>query len=227
MKLLIVEDEPQAARYLRLGLSERGFTASVADNGVDGLHLALETDFDAIVLDVMLPGIDGFAVLSALRARKSTPVLMLTARSRVEDRVRALEMGADDYLAKPYAFSELLARLQALLRRGQKIEGTTMVIADLEVDLLKRRASRAGKRLDLSAREFALLALLLRRRGHVVSQAEILEYVWDIHFEAESNVVEVAVRRLRMKLDRPFSRPLLHNVRGIGYILEDRSVEMP
>ncbi len=224
MKLLIVEDEPQAARYLRQGLSECGFTASVASNGVDGLHLAVEGDFALIVLDVMLPGIDGFALLTALRARKSTPVLMLTARNRVEDRVRALEMGADDYLVKPFAFSELLARIQALLRRGHAVEGTKLSLADLEVDLLARRASRAGQRLELSAREFALLALLLRRKGQIVSQSEILDHVWDMHFEAESNVVEVAVRRLRLKLDRPFSRPLIHNIRGMGYVLEDRTV---
>lgn len=199
--------------------------ASVASNGVDGLHLAVEGDFALIVLDVMLPGIDGFALLTALRARKTTPVLMLTARNRVEDRVRALEMGADDYLIKPFAFSELLARIQALLRRGHAVEGTKLWLADLEVDLLARRANRAGQRLELSAREFALLALLLRRKGQIVSHSEILEHVWDIHFEAESNVVEVAVRRLRLKLDRPFSRPLIHNIRGMGYVLEDRSIE--
>ena len=226
MKLLVIEDEVKLAEYLRRGLTEEGHTVDVAHNGVDGLHLAMSGDHDLLVLDSMLPGIDGLSLLTALRRSKQTPVLMLTARVRVEDRVQGLQSGADDYLVKPFAFSELSARIQVLLRRVQapreQAAATTLTLADLEVDLLRRRASRAGQRLDLSAKEFNLLTLLLRRQGEVLSRTEIAAQVWDMNFDSETNVVEVAVRRLRNKLDAPFERSLLHTMRGMGYVLEDR-----
>jgi two-component system copper resistance phosphate regulon response regulator CusR len=226
MKILVVEDEPKLAEYLRKGLSGAGFTVDVAHNGIDGLHLAVEGAYDAIVLDRMLPGIDGLGVVAALRSSKATPVLMLTALGRVEDRVSGLRGGADDYLVKPFAFSELVARVLALTRRNQPVqssaEATLLRLADLELDLARRRATRAGQRLDLTAKEFTLLALLLRRQGEVLSRPEIAEQVWDMNFDSDTNVVEVAIRRLRGKLDAPFERPLLHTVRGMGYVLEDR-----
>ena len=227
MRILVIEDEPKLAAYLRKGLSEGGYVVDVALDGIDGAHLAVQGSYDLVVLDVMLPGIDGFGVLKALRQARDTPVLMLTARDRVEDKVRGLQEGADDYLAKPFAFSELLARVQALLRRGggerNPQEVTALRLADLEVDLLRRRATRSGKRLDLTAKEFTLLTLLLRRRGEVLSRTVLAEQVWDMNFDSDTNVVEVAVRRLRGKLDDPFETKLLHTVRGMGYVLEDRA----
>ncbi|RZA07758.1 MAG: response regulator [Proteobacteria bacterium] len=226
MKLLVVEDEAKLADYLRKGLTEEGFVVDVARNGIDGLHLATEGDYDLVLLDGMLPGIDGMAVLTALRQSKQTPVLMLTARTQIEDRVKGLQGGADDYLVKPFAFSELLARIHALLRRGTvsrvQAEPTVLKVADLELDLIRRKAVRGGQRLDLTAKEFNLLSLLLRRTGEVLSRTELAEQVWDINFNSDTNVVEVAVRRLRTKLDQPFERPLLHTVRGMGYVLEVR-----
>lgn len=226
MKVLLIEDETKLADNLHKGLSEEGFVVDVAHNGVDGLHLALEGAYDVIVLDRMLPGIDGLGVLAALRSKRSTPVLMLTALGSVEDRVSGLQGGADDYLTKPFAFSELVARLHALVRRAvpaQAGQTTSMLrLADLEVDLLRRKAVRAGQRLDLTAKEFNLLTLFLRRTGEVLSRTEIAEQVWDMNFDSETNVIEVAIRRLRNKLDLPFDRPLLHTIRGMGYVLEDR-----
>ena len=226
MKLLVIEDEVKLAEYLRKGLTEEGYVVDVAHNGVDGLHLAMEGDYDLLVLDGMLPGIDGLGLLAALRQSKQTPVLMLTARIRVEDRVKGLQGGADDYLVKPFAFSELVARIQVLLRRARPArepEGATVLgLSDLEMDLLRRKATRAGRRLDLTAKEFTLLALLLRRQGEVLSRTEIAEQVWDINFDSATNVIDVAVRRLRGKLDAPFERTLLHTVRGMGYVLEER-----
>lgn len=226
MKLLVVEDEAKLSEYLRKGLTEEGFVVDVADNGVDGLHLASEFDYDLIVLDGMLPGIDGLSLLTALRQSKQTPVLMLTARVQVEDRVRGLQSGADDYLVKPFAFSELLARIQGLLRRARPPHhtdsATVLRVADFEIDLVRRKAVRAGRSLDLTAQEFGLLALFARRQGEVLSRTEIAEQVWNMNFDCGTNVIEVAIRRLRMKLDVPFERPLLHTVRGMGYVLESR-----
>ena len=226
MRLLVIEDEVKLAEYLRKGLTEEGYVVDVAHNGVDGLHLAMEGDYDLLVLDGMLPGIDGLGLLAALRQSKQTPVLMLTARIRVEDRVKGLQGGADDYLVKPFAFSELVARIQVLLRRARPArepEGATVLgLSDLEMDLMRRKATRAGRRLDLTAKEFTLLALLLRRQGEVLSRTEIAEQVWDINFDSATNVIDVAVRRLRGKLDAPFERTLLHTVRGMGYVLEER-----
>ena len=226
MKLLVIEDERKLAEYLRHGLTEEGFVVDCAANGVDGLHMACEGSYDLLVLDGMLPGIDGLAVLTSLRLSKQTPVLMLTARGQVEDKVRGLNVGADDYLVKPFAFSELIARIQTILRRSGRIrstpESTVLKVLDLELDLLRRRATRGGQRLELTPKEFNLLSLLMRRQGEVLSRTEIASQVWDMNFDSETNVVEVAIRRLRTKLDQPFEVHLLHTVRGMGYVLEKR-----
>ncbi len=226
MRVLVIEDEAKIADYVRRGLSEAGYTVDVARDGIEGRYLALDGDYQLVVLDIMLPGIDGFGVLSALRQKRGTPVLMLTARDRVEDRVQGLQAGADDYLVKPFAFSELLARVGALLRRGPtatESTNTRMAVSNLEMDLLSRKAWRAGQRLDLTAKEFSLLALLARRKGQILSRTTIAEQVWDMNFDSDTNVVEVAVRRLRSKMDDPFKPKLLHNVRGMGYVLEERA----
>jgi len=221
MRLLIVEDEKSTAAYLRQGLAEHGFTVDVAANGTDGAHLALSGDYALVLLDVMLPGRTGWEVIGELRARKETPVLFLTARDRVEDRVRGLELGADDYLVKPFAFSELLARIRTLLRRGKVREPDALRVADLELDLLRRRVRRAGRRIELTAQELALLALLVRRRGEVLSRTLILEQIWDMNFEGDANVVDVAVCRLRAKLGDPSPGELIRTVRGVGYVCEE------
>ena len=223
MRVLVVEDEIKLAEYLRKGLSESGHVVDVAHDVIDGKHLALHGEYDLIVLDVMLPGIDGFGVLKALRERKNTAVLMLTARDSIEDRVKGLQDGADDYLVKPFAFSELLARLNALSRRGTRPSGedaTTLKLGTLELDLNKRKASREGKRLDLTSKEFILLTLFLRRQGEVLSRTVLAEQVWDMNFDSDTNAVEVAIRRLRAKLDDPFENQMLRTVRGMGYVLE-------
>ena len=221
MKILIVEDEQKTGDYLKQGLSEAGFVADLARDGVDGLHLALTGDYDLAVLDVMLPRLDGWQVLRAIRQKgKQLPVLFLTARDQVEDRVKGLEFGADDYLVKPFAFSELLARVRALLRRGRTNEPELLQVADLELDLLRRRVTRAGKRIDLTAKEFALLELLLRRQGEVLPRSLIASQVWDMNFDSDTNVIEVAVRRLRAKIDDQFEPKLIRTVRGMGYVLE-------
>ncbi len=227
MRILVIEDEAKLADYVKRGLTESGYTVDVARDGIEGRYLATEGDYQLVVLDIMLPGVDGFGVLAALREKRNTPVLMLTARDRVEDRVQGLEAGADDYLVKPFAFSELLARVAALLRRGPgKNDGATngqLSISNLEMDLLSRKASRDGQRLDLSAKEFSLLALLARRKGQILSRTTLAEQVWDMNFDSDTNVVEVAIRRLRAKMDDPFRPKLLHNVRGMGYVLEERT----
>ncbi len=221
MKILIVEDEQKTGDYLKQGLSEAGFVADLARDGVDGLHLALTGDYDLVVLDVMLPRLDGWQVLREIRQKgKHLPVLFLTARDQVEDRVKGLEFGADDYLVKPFAFSELLARVRALLRRGRTNEPELFQLADLELDLLRRRVTRAGKRIDLTAKEFALLELLLRRQGEVLPRSLIASQVWDMNFDSDTNVIEVAVRRLRAKIDDDFEPKLIRTVRGMGYVLE-------
>lgn len=222
MRLLIVEDDPKTAEYLRQGLSENNYVVDTAGNGIDGVHLATSGDYDLVILDVMLPGLDGWGVLAALRGKRAMPVLFLTARDQVEDRVKGLELGADDYLVKPFAFSELLARIRTLLRRGQPREPDILRVADLELDAVRRRVQRAGARIDLTAKEFALLHLLMRRPGEVLSRAVIADQVWDMNFDSDTNVVDVAVRRLRAKVDDPFSEKLIHTVRGAGYVLESR-----
>ncbi|NKE67472.1 response regulator [Ramlibacter sp. RBP-2] len=223
MKILVIEDEVKAAAYIRQGLAESGHAVDVAHNGTDGLHAAATGDHDLVILDVQLPGIDGFAVLSALRTSKQVPVLMLTARGKTDDKVRGFDLGADDYLVKPFQFPELLARVRALLKRGQPAHADPVVrVADLELDAVRHRATRGGQRIDLTAKEFALLTLLSQRSGEVLSRTQIASLVWDIHFDSDSNVVEVAVRRLRSKIDDPFPEKLIHTVRGVGYVLERR-----
>lgn len=226
MRILIVEDERKLAQYLHKGLTENGYTVDMAHDGIEGQRLALDGAYDLVLLDVMLPGVDGFGLVSHLRQMgRKVPVLMLTARDKVEDRVHGLERGADDYLVKPFAFSELLARVAALLRRGASAPlppGTVLRLADLEVDLLARRSSRNQQRLDLTAKEFSLLTLLLRRRGQILSRTTLAEQVWNMNFDSDTNVVEVAIRRLRAKMDDPFPAKLLHTVRGMGYVLEER-----
>ena len=225
MRLLLAEDEAHAGEYLVKGLGENGFLVDWVRTGPDAVSHAASAQFDLIILDVGLPGMDGWSVLEAIRKRHQTPVLFLTARDRVEDRVRGLEIGADDYLVKPYAFSELLARVRALLRRGKEREGDVLRLGDLEVHLLRRRVERAGQRIDLTAKEYALLLLFLRRRGEVLSRTLIAEQVWDMNFDSDTNVVEVAVRRLRAKIDDPFPSKLVHTVRGFGYVMEERTNE--
>ncbi len=222
MKILIVEDEQKTGEYLKQGLSESGFVTEWVTNGVDGLHLVLTGDFDLLVLDVMLPGLNGWQVLERLRQNgKEMPVLFLTARDEVEDRVKGLELGADDYLVKPFAFSELLARVRTLLRRGKSgLEASVLRAADLELDLMRRRVTRAGSRIELSAKEFALLELLLRRQGEVLPRSMIASQVWDMNFDSDTNVIEVAIRRLRAKVDDPFEPKLIRTARGMGYVLE-------
>lgn len=223
MKILVIEDEPKTASYLRKGLSEHGFVVDVVHHGTEGLHFAKTQEYDAVLLDIMLPGQDGWSILSTLRKDGChTPVLCLTARDAVADRVRGLDLGADDYLVKPFAFSELLARIRSLLRRTATPQPDVISVGDLRIDRVRHRATRAGTRLDLTAKEFLLLALLARRTGEVLSRTLIAEQIWDMNFESDTNVLEVHVRRLRSKVDDPFDRPLLHTVRGIGYVLEER-----
>lgn len=223
MKLLVVEDETKTGDYLRQGLIEAGFVVDLARDGLDGLHLAQSGDYALIILDVMLPKLNGWQILAELReAACETPVLFLTARDQVEDRVKGLELGADDYLIKPFAFSELLARVRTLLRRGSRvIESVQMRIADLELDLMRRRVTRGGQRIDLTSKEFALLELFMRRQGEVLPRSLIASQIWDMNFDSDTNVIEVAIRRLRAKVDDGFDQKLIKTVRGIGYVLED------
>jgi two-component system, OmpR family, copper resistance phosphate regulon response regulator CusR len=223
-RILIVEDERKTAAYLLKGFMENGFTVDVRQYGDEGLQLALEREYDLLILDIMLPKRDGWSILTELRrAGKSTPVLFLTARDGVRDRVKGLQMGADDYLVKPFAFAELLARVQSILRRTTGNQPECSRIGDLELDLVRNKASRSGQRLDLTPKEFALLTLLARSKGKPLSRAFIAREVWDINFESDSNVVDVHVRRLRSKLDDPYERKLIHTVRGVGYVLDERA----
>lgn len=222
MRLLIVEDERKTGDYLKQGLSEAGFVVDVSNSGDDGMHLATYQDYDLMILDIMLPGMSGYAMLETLRKRgDTTPVLLLSARDLVEDRVKGLELGADDYLVKPFSFSELLARVRTLLRRGRSVERNEIEVADLHIDFLKRRVSRAGQRIDLTAKEFALLELLVRRKSEVLPRSLIASQVWDMNFDSDTNVVEVAIRRLRSKIDDPSEVKLIRTVRGMGYVLDE------
>lgn len=222
MRILVVEDEPKAGEYLRKGLTESGFVVDWACTGPDGLHLARTEPYDLIVLDVMLPGMDGWQVVQELRTTHDIPVLFLTARDDVADKIKGLELGADDYLVKPFAFAELVVRIRTLLRRGPLRESERLTIADLDIDVIKRRVTRASDRIDLTAKEFALLHLLAQRSGEVLSRSLIASHVWDMNFDSDTNVVDVAVRRLRAKIDDPYPKKLIHTIRGMGYVLEDR-----
>jgi two-component system, OmpR family, copper resistance phosphate regulon response regulator CusR len=227
MRVLIVEDEPKTAAYIRKGLMEQAFVVDVAHNGIEGLHLATTGNYDLVLLDVMLPGADGWTVLRSLRQQRETPVFFISARDEVADRVKGLELGADDYLVKPFAFSELLARIRTILRRGAAKVDPVRELADLRVDVARRRVTRGGQRIELTAKEYALLDYFLRHTGEVVSRTLIAEHVWDMHFDSDTNVVDVAVRRLRAKLDDPFEQKLIHTVRGVGYLFESRAPEEP
>jgi two-component system, OmpR family, copper resistance phosphate regulon response regulator CusR len=222
MRLLVVEDEIKTGDYLRQGLAEAGFQLSLVRNGLDGHHLAMTESFDLIVLDVMLPDVDGWRIVQSLReAGRQTPVLFLTARDRVDDRVKGLELGADDYLVKPFAFAELLARVRTLLRRGSAPPlSDQLKVADLVLDLPRHRVTRAGRKINLSHKEFCLLELLVRRQGEVLPRSLIASQVWDMNFDSDTNVIDVAIRRLRAKIDDDFEPRLIHTVRGMGYKLD-------
>ncbi len=223
MKILIVEDEPKTAAFVKRGFTEEGFMADVATDGVDGLHLSLSGEYDVIVLDVMLPRQDGWRVLQDIRTqRPHQPVILLTALDAVAHRVKGLDLGADDYLVKPFAFSELNARVRNLLRRAPARQIDVLRLGDLDMDLLRHKASRTGKLLDLAPQEYRLLEYLLRHPGEVVTRTRLAEQVWDMNFDGDSNVVDVAVRRLRRKVDDPCDRKLIHTLRGVGYVLEER-----
>jgi two-component system copper resistance phosphate regulon response regulator CusR len=223
MHILIIEDQHKTASFLAKGLTEEGFVVDIANNGMDGQHNINHIYYDLIILDVMLPGKDGWSILEDLRrAKQQTPVLLLTAKDSVEDRVKGLKLGADDYLIKPFAFSELLARIRSILRRGPVREINTITIANLEIDAIKHQVTRNGLRIDLTPKEFQLLLLLARRQGEVLSRTFIAEQVWEINFNSDTNVVDVAVRRLRRKIDEDFEHKLIHTVRGVGYVFEKR-----
>jgi two-component system copper resistance phosphate regulon response regulator CusR len=220
MRILVVEDEPKTSAYLRKGLTEQGYVVDTAADGLDGLHLATTGHYDLILLDVMLPGIDGWSVLQGVRRRHPTPILFLSALADVDDRVKGLRLGADDYLAKPFAFSELLARVQNILRRGPVQRETVLRVADVELDPIRRRVARAGTLVELTAKEYALLEYLMRHAGEMCSRTLIAENVWDMNFDSDTNVVDVAVRRLRAKIDDPYELKLIRTVRGVGYVFE-------
>lgn len=225
MRVLIIEDEPKTANFLKKGLTENGFIADIATNGEDGVFFATGNHYDVIILDVMLPKMNGWTLLTTLRRKElTTPVLFLTAQDSVANRVKGFDCGADDYLVKPFAFSELLARVRAILRRGQLNQLDILTIADLKIDLLRHKATRNNERIDLTPKEFSLLSLFARRLGEVVSRTVIAEQVWDMNFDSDTNVVDVAVRRLRGKVDDPFNKKLIHTIRGVGYVMEDREI---
>lgn len=225
MKLLLIEDEIKTIDYLARGLGEQGYAVDMANNGIDGLQKATTGGYDAIILDVMLPGMDGISLLKTLRQKDDTPVLMLTARDAVNSRIEGFSAGADDYLVKPFSFLELLARLQVINRRGRQQEPSQLHVGDLSIDLIARRAMRGTRKLDLTSKEFSLLVVLARRKSQIVSRAVITELVWDICFDTNTNVVEATVKRLRAKLEMPGERKLLHTIRGMGYMLEERMGE--
>jgi two-component system, OmpR family, copper resistance phosphate regulon response regulator CusR len=224
MKILLVEDEAKTGDYLKQGLTEAGYITDWVKDGLSGQYQAISDDYDLVILDVMLPEMNGWQVLAKIRrSGKTIPVLFLTARDQVEDRVKGLELGADDYLVKPFAFAELLARVRTLLRRGRIREDDILHVADLELDIRRRRALRSGRRIDLTAKEFALLELLMRRQGEILPHSLIASQVWDMNFNSDTNVVEVAIKRLRTKVDTPVDTKLIHTVRGMGYVLEEAS----
>lgn len=224
MKLLLIEDDVRAADYVANGLRESGHSVDHAADGAEGLTLALASQYDAIIADRMLPYMDGLAVVQTLRAQGiTTPILILSALAKVDDRVKGLRAGGDDYLTKPFAFSELLARLEALQRRRAATEPSTKLrVGDLEMDVISRKVSRSGRPVDLTAREFRLLEYLMRHAGQVVTRTMLLENVWDLHFDPQTNVIDVHISRLRQALDHEGAAPLIHTVRGAGYVLDDR-----
>ncbi len=222
MHILLIEDDQKTGEYLKKGLGESGYAVDWTQHGADGLHLALDGRYDLVILDVMLPGIDGWQIMEVLRKKLDVPVLFLTARDGLQDRIRGLELGADDYLVKPFSFVELLLRIRTLLRRGVVREPEHFHLADLQLDLLRRRVTRGDDLITLTNKEFALLHLLLRREGEVLSRTLIAAEVWDMNFDSDTNVVDVAIKRLRAKVDNPYPVKLIHTVRGIGYVCEVR-----
>ena len=221
MRLLLVEDDPNLGRFIEKGLQEERYAVEVAADGEEGLLLATINQYDLIILDIMLPKLDGLSVCRKLRAeRKTTPVLMLTARETIEDRVAGLDTGADDYLTKPFAFAELLARVRSLLRRGSVLPSGRLTALDLELDPVSHRVWRAGQEIPLTNKEFALLEYLLRNANQVLTRTAIIEHIWDIHYDSMTNIVDVHIRALRAKIDRSFPPPLIHTVRGVGYVLK-------
>ncbi|WP_236199569.1 heavy metal response regulator transcription factor [Pseudomonas pseudonitroreducens] len=224
MRILVVEDEEKTASYIKQGLTESGFIVDRAANGVDALHLFGHNNYELILLDVNIPSIDGWGVLEFIRKTSRVRILMLTGRSRLNDRIKGLDAGADDYLTKPFEFPELLARVRALMRRGDTLTETpTLRVADLELDPGRHRAFRGDHRIDLTTKEFALLQLLMSRAGEVLSRTQIISLVWDMNFDCDTNVIDVSIRRLRAKIDDPFDTKLIHTIRGVGYVLEDRT----
>ncbi|GAA3929124.1 heavy metal response regulator transcription factor [Litoribacillus peritrichatus] len=227
MKILVIEDEVKAGQYLQKGLTESGYTTDLSHDGVDGLYYATTNEYDLIILDIMLPKLDGWQVLNTLRSSSiNTPVIMLTAKEQVDDRVKGFELGANDYVVKPYAFAELIARIHNVLRHHVpqtqvKHNDNIMTLSDLKLDLLKRKASRKGQSITLTAKEFQLLELLMRKQGQVLTRTTIASLVWDMNFDSDTNVIDVAVKRLRSKIDKPFDKPLIHTIRGMGYKMED------
>ncbi len=223
MRILVVEDEPKTAEYMHQGLTESGYIVDVANTGLDGLYLAQNQSYDVVILDVNLPEMEGWEVLSRLRQTTNTRVMMVTARGRVDEKVRGLELGADDYLVKPFEFPELLARIRTLMRRTEQTNLSEVLrVGDLELDQGRHRAFRGTQRIDLTTKEFALLHLLMRHSGEVMSRTQIISMVWDMNFDCDTNVVEVSIRRLRAKIDDPFEHKLIHTLRGVGYVLESR-----
>jgi two-component system copper resistance phosphate regulon response regulator CusR len=223
MRILIVEDEVKTALYLRKGLTASGYTVDITHDGEEGLYLAIQNHYELVILDIMLPKRDGWSILSGIRhAAPQTRVLFLTARNQIEDRVKGLELGADDYLVKPFAFSELLARVRSQLRRKTVVVAEVLTVADLTLDLVRHQVKRRATAIDLTAKEFSLLGFFMRHAGEVLTRTLIAEQVWDINFDTDTNVIDVLVRRLRQKIDDPFEKKLLHTVRGIGYVLDER-----
>ena len=223
MRILLVEDDRQTAKFIMKGLRQEGFAVDHAPDGLEGLHLASTESYDAAIVDIMLPGLDGLTLIHELRKRKIiTPVIVLSAKSSVDDRIKGLQAGGDDYLVKPFAFSELVARIQALIRRlSPSAEPTTLTVSDLKMDLVRRKVFRGGMEIELQPKEFALLEYLMRNPGRVLSKTMIMEHVWDYNFDPETNVVEARICRLRDKIDRSFNTKLIHTTRGVGYVLEE------
>ena len=225
MKILVIEDDPKTGDYLKKGLRESGYAVDLSRTGTDGLQMALANAYDLVLLDVTLPGIDGWQIMPALREKGDVRVLFLTARDQLSDRIRGLELGADDYLVKPFSFTELVLRIRTLLRRGAVREADVYEVADLKLDVLRRKVTREGTEIALTNKEFLLLHLLVKRQGEALSRTLIASEVWNMNFDSDTNVVDVAVKRLRAKIDRPFASPLIHTVRSIGYAFGDAPVD--
>ncbi|MFC1236702.1 heavy metal response regulator transcription factor [Vibrio sp. F74] len=227
MKILVIEDEKKTGQYLQKGLTESGYVVDFVDNGIDGLYYSTNEEYNLIILDIMLPHVDGWQILSTLRGSDIlTPVILLTAKELVEDKVRGFELGANDYVVKPYAFAELLARIKNVFKnylptKNSIFQNNSIIVSDLELDIVKRIAVRKNQTFTLTAKEYLLLELLMRRKGEVLSRSTIASLVWDMNFDSDTNVIDVAIKRLRTKIDKPFNKPLIHTVRGMGYKLEN------